>query len=86
MLHTTRCQEWPQALKPERNPPKIVSVDIPSGWHVEKGDIQGNGIRPDMLVSLSAPKECARRFEVTATRGAIPTRMLTVLHREHTIT
>lgn len=31
-------------------PPAIVSVDIPSGWHVEDGDINGNGIKPDMLV------------------------------------
>ncbi|KAL9273043.1 Pyridoxine/pyridoxamine 5'-phosphate oxidase 1, chloroplastic-like protein [Drosera capensis] len=28
----------------------IVSVDIPSGWHVEGGDISGDGIKPDMLV------------------------------------
>lgn len=31
--------------------PVIVSVDIPSGWHVEEGDISGKGIKPDMLVS-----------------------------------
>lgn len=30
--------------------PVIVSVDIPSGWHVEEGDAGGEGIRPDMLV------------------------------------
>lgn len=30
----------------------IVSVDIPSGWHVEGGDVGGEGIRPDMLVGL----------------------------------
>lgn len=28
----------------------IISVDIPSGWHVEEGDIGGEGIKPDMLV------------------------------------
>jgi len=28
----------------------IVSVDIPSGWHVEEGDVDGTGIKPDMLV------------------------------------
>jgi len=28
----------------------IVSVDIPSGWHVEEGDVDGAGIKPDMLV------------------------------------
>lgn len=28
----------------------IISVDIPSGWHVEEGDLSGDGIKPDMLV------------------------------------
>ncbi|KAL5982346.1 Pyridoxine/pyridoxamine 5'-phosphate oxidase 1, chloroplastic [Asimina triloba] len=42
--------------------PAIVSVDIPSGWHVEEGDIDGNGIKPNMLVSLTAPKLCAKKF------------------------
>ncbi|KAG2298897.1 hypothetical protein Bca52824_035369 [Brassica carinata] len=38
----------------EQTPPKrsaIVSVDIPSGWHVEEGgDHEGGGIKPDMLI------------------------------------
>nr|BAJ96979.1 predicted protein [Hordeum vulgare subsp. vulgare] len=42
--------------------PPIVSVDIPSGWHVEEGDVSGGGIKPDMLVSLTAPKLCAKKF------------------------
>lgn len=42
--------------------PVIVSIDIPSGWHVEEGDISGEGIKPDMLVSLTAPKLCAKQF------------------------
>nr|XP_023884873.1 pyridoxine/pyridoxamine 5'-phosphate oxidase 1, chloroplastic isoform X1 [Quercus suber]POE70140.1 pyridoxine/pyridoxamine 5'-phosphate oxidase 1, chloroplastic [Quercus suber] len=42
--------------------PVIVSIDIPSGWHVEEGDIGGEGIKPDMLVSLTAPKLCAKKF------------------------
>ncbi|XP_028078375.1 pyridoxine/pyridoxamine 5'-phosphate oxidase 1, chloroplastic-like [Camellia sinensis] len=29
--------------------PIVVSIDIPSGWHVEEGDINGEGIKPDML-------------------------------------
>ncbi|KAH9616345.1 hypothetical protein KSS87_018323 [Heliosperma pusillum] len=40
----------------------IVSIDIPSGWHVEEGDNNGEGIKPDMLVSLTAPKLCAQKF------------------------
>ena len=42
----------------------LVSVDIPSGWNVETGDntSDGSGLRPDMLVSLTAPKLCATHF------------------------
>jgi hydroxyethylthiazole kinase-like uncharacterized protein yjeF len=43
--------------------PTLVSIDIPSGWHVERGDESGRGLRPDMLISLTAPKLCARGFE-----------------------
>lgn len=40
----------------------IVSVDIPSGWDVEKGNDKGVGLEPDVLVSLTAPKEGSRGF------------------------
>jgi NAD(P)H-hydrate epimerase len=51
----------------------IVSVDIPSGWDVERGDdvapdAGGLGLGvpvllyPDVLVSLTAPKEGVRKF------------------------
>lgn len=33
----------------------LVSIDIPSGWHVEKGP-EGSKVHPDMLISLTAPK------------------------------
>lgn len=42
----------------------IVSVDIPSGWDVEKGkdtDVE-EALDPDVLVSLTAPKEGSRKF------------------------
>ena len=41
---------------------KLVSVDVPSGWHVELGDTSedGSGLRPDVLVSLTAPKLSAK--------------------------
>lgn len=39
----------------------IVSVDIPSGWDVDEGPI-GTDIGASMLVSLTAPKPCARKF------------------------
>jgi NAD(P)H-hydrate epimerase len=40
----------------------IVSVDIPSGWDVERGDAAELGLHPDVLVSLTAPKEGVRKF------------------------
>jgi hydroxyethylthiazole kinase-like uncharacterized protein yjeF len=46
----------------------VVSVDVPSGWDVDKGPGAGaNGasgqLRPSMLVSLTAPKPCAAHFD-----------------------
>eukprot|EP00891_Asterochloris_glomerata_P002329 jgi/Astpho2/2329/Aster-08193 len=52
-----------EIVKPHAGPPPVVSVDSPSGWHVEKGDESGGGLRPDMLVSLTAPKLGARFFD-----------------------
>lgn len=40
----------------------IVSVDIPSGWHVDDGPTDGD-IGALMLVSLTAPKPCATHFQ-----------------------
>ncbi len=51
-----------QLLKPPAAPPPVVAVDIPSGWHVEQGDVAGDGLRPEMLVSLTTPKRAAARF------------------------
>ena len=41
----------------------ILSVDIPSGWEVEKGDPEGKYFTPDVLVSLTAPKLGCREFK-----------------------
>ncbi|KAI9222411.1 YjeF N-terminal domain-containing protein [Blastocladiella britannica] len=42
----------------------ILSVDIPSGWHVEEGKIPGEGIEsPYALISLTAPKQCAAAYK-----------------------
>ncbi|KAM9686388.1 NAD(P)H-hydrate epimerase isoform 3-T3 [Trichechus inunguis] len=38
----------------------IASVDIPSGWDVEKGNSEG--LQPDLLISLTAPKKSASQF------------------------
>lgn len=41
----------------------IVSVDIPSGWNVEEGNKDGLGLQPDVLISLTAPKEGVKEFK-----------------------
>jgi len=41
----------------------IVSVDIPSGWNVETGNQDGVGLEPDVLISLTAPKEGVKGFK-----------------------
>jgi NAD(P)H-hydrate epimerase len=46
----------------------IVSIDVPSGWDVDKPYREQDWTRrvmmkPDMLVSLTAPKYCADGFE-----------------------
>ncbi|XP_064470797.1 NAD(P)H-hydrate epimerase isoform X2 [Ornithodoros turicata] len=40
----------------------IVSVDVPSGWDVESGG-DADSMQPECLVSLTAPKRCARLFK-----------------------
>ncbi|XP_043658329.1 NAD(P)H-hydrate epimerase [Drosophila teissieri] len=40
----------------------IASVDIPSGWDVEKGKLTECDVEPALLISLTAPKLCARQF------------------------
>ncbi|XP_069031966.1 NAD(P)H-hydrate epimerase isoform X2 [Embiotoca jacksoni] len=37
-----------------------ASIDIPSGWDVERGST--DGLRPDTLISLTAPKKSASLF------------------------
>lgn len=41
----------------------ICSIDIPSGWDVEEGPPMNGGIKPEMLISLTAPKMCAQKFK-----------------------
>ncbi|XP_029284775.1 yjeF N-terminal domain-containing 3 [Cottoperca gobio] len=38
----------------------IASVDVPSGWDVEEPS--QDGINPEVLISLTAPKKCAMSF------------------------
>ena len=39
-----------------------MSVDVPSGWHVENGPVAPNSIMPAINLSLSAPKPCIKHF------------------------
>lgn len=32
---------------------------------MEQGDVNGDGIKPDMLISLTAPKLCAKQYHGT---------------------
>lgn len=50
------------ALCCEPGTPPVASIDIPSGWDVEAGDVGGGGIKPDLLVSLTAPKLGVKDF------------------------
>jgi len=44
------------------SPSPVFSVDILSGWDVEKGPPDG-GLQPGLLISLTAPKMCAAHFK-----------------------
>ena len=47
----------------------VVSVDVPSGWDVEQGDVYGLGVaQPSAVVSLTAPKVFAQTQLKTGTR------------------
>ncbi|KAG9350621.1 hypothetical protein JZ751_024510, partial [Albula glossodonta] len=38
----------------------IASLDVPSGWDADEAST--DGINPDVLISLTAPKKCAASF------------------------
>lgn len=41
---------------------KVISVDVPSGWDVDEGDVAETGFVPDILISLTTPKMCSKEF------------------------
>lgn len=41
---------------------KLVAIDVPSGWQVNDEKQEVNSLNPDMLISLTAPKKCAKCF------------------------
>lgn len=44
------------------SPAPVVSVDIPSGWDVDDGDVYKTGFSPSGTVSLTLPKMCMRGY------------------------
>ena len=47
----------------KQNKSILVSVDVPSGWDVDGGDLTGTNFHPDVLISLTAPKLSAKKFK-----------------------
>lgn len=41
----------------------LCCIDVPSGWHVDNGPLNGNALKPELLISLPTPKLCARTFK-----------------------
>ena len=41
----------------------VLSVDIPSGWNVDEGDIHGLAFNPGAVISLTLPKPCMKSYE-----------------------
>ncbi len=54
-------KEFIEAYKLTKTP--ILAVDIPSGWDVEKGNIDNVFFNPDYLISLTLPKEGVKVFK-----------------------
>ena len=40
----------------------VISVDIPSGWSVDGGEKAEGSVQPAALISLTAPKLCAKEL------------------------
>lgn len=51
-----------QSINNKKSSAKLVSIDVPSGWHVDEGNTGPDSAidSPDVLVSLTAPKLCAK--------------------------
>ncbi len=59
----TILRQLQQAQEESDNDQQIIfSVDVPSGWNVDEGDVAQTGFLPDVLISLTAPKLCSKEF------------------------
>lgn len=54
----------------------IVSVDVPSGWDVDKGPVAEKYIKPAVLVSLTVPKPCSQPLNTEKTEHYIGGRFI----------
>lgn len=52
-----------QMMEAQKAGVQVISVDVPSGWNVDEGDVAETGFVPDVLISLTTPKESARNFQ-----------------------
>ncbi|KAI8146656.1 YjeF-related protein [Fennellomyces sp. T-0311] len=63
-FHGEVREPFKQVIKTfEETKKPIVAVDIPSGWDVEQGPTDQVKYQPSVLVSLTAPKQCATHFK-----------------------
>ena len=60
----------------------ILSVDIPSGWNVNEGDIYHSNFTPSAVISLTAPKLCMKGFTGTHYVGGrfVPKKIAELYH------
>lgn len=49
--------------KCSRTTSPVLSVDVPSGWDVERGDVFDTSFTPYAVISLTLPKECMRSYQ-----------------------
>jgi NAD(P)H-hydrate epimerase len=40
----------------------VCSIDVPSGWNVDAGDVLDTKLMPAVLVSMTLPKKCSEHF------------------------
>lgn len=50
-----------EALKKSSVP--VLSVDLPSGWNVDEGDLHDTGFLPQAVISLTVPKKCMSSYD-----------------------
>ena len=46
-----------------KSPVPVLSVDVPSGWAVDGGDVHKTGFKPAAVISLTAPKKCMQGYD-----------------------